>query len=125
MRVSTISNSSTPLGDCVEPVLRSFNTWAFKRQQPSSIDGLRRCIAGAMARCEAIPFVLYWGKGPRRNLAAPDAQCLNYLATMAKAITQSYAPGARLTLICTDTHALHNGHAKSSTSCPAMATTNE
>ena len=97
----------------VEKTIRSFNTWSFKREQPSSIEQLRNCVAQAIARRSPLRFVLYWGKGPRQNIAVPDLQCLTFLSTMARSIGQTYAPGAHMTLICTDTHARHNGHAKS------------
>ena len=94
----------------VEAIDRAFNTWAFKREQPSDAELLQRCIASAVARGAPIPFVLYWGKGPRAEFADCDGQCLDYLASLSKRIAQRYPPGAIITLVCTDTHALHNGH---------------
>jgi hypothetical protein len=94
----------------VDNVLRAFNTWAFKREQPSDPDLMREHVATAVARRVPVPFVLYWGKGPRRAVASPDIQCLNYLASMTERISKVYGPGASVTLVCTDTHALHNGH---------------
>lgn len=94
----------------VHAVLQSFNTWAFKREQPSNPELLESHIAAAVTRHSPVPFVLYWGKGPRSTIAQPDIQCLNYLGSMSQRIAAAYAPGAHFTLICTDTHALHNGH---------------
>ena len=99
----------------VEKTLKSFNTWAFKREQPSCRDQLRHCVARAVSGRNPLQFVLYWGKGPRQNLAAPDLQCLDFLSTMARSIGQTYGPGAQLTLICTDSHAVHNGYSKAPT----------
>jgi len=45
-----------------EKVLRSFNTWSFKREQPSDPQLMLRFIADAIAAQEPIRFVLYWGK---------------------------------------------------------------
>jgi len=95
-----------------EKVLRSFNTWAFKREQPSDPQLMLRFIADAVAGQEPIPFVLYWGKGPRSDVGAPEIQCLDFLGAMSSRLQAAYAPGAVLTLIFTDTHAELNGHAK-------------
>ena len=60
-------------------VLQAFNTWAFKREQPCDPDFLLRTVACSVERGEPVPFVLYWGKGPRRAIGAPDLTCLDYL----------------------------------------------
>jgi len=91
-------------------VLRSFNTWTFKREQPSNSQLMLRVVASAIASSKPIPFVLYWGKGPRHQVAAPDIQCLDFLAALAERVKRSYAPGAGIRLIFTDTHAELNGH---------------
>ena len=98
----------------VEVVLKAFNTWAFKREQPSNLEMLSRSGATAISRRGPLSFVLYWGKGPRHSVASPDIQCLGYLSKMVERISQVYAPGAHVTLVCTDTHALHNGHSPQS-----------
>jgi L-tyrosine isonitrile synthase len=92
-------------------VLRSFNTWSFKREQPSDPALLLRVVAEAVAAHEAVPFVLYWGKGPRHQARAPEIECLDYLGALTARIKAAYAPGAALRLILTDTHAALNGHA--------------
>jgi L-tyrosine isonitrile synthase len=96
-------------------VIQSFNTWAFKREQPSSVDLLHSIVAAAIQRGAPIPFVLYWGKGPRRSLAVPDLQCLDYIASMGERIAEQYAPGALFNLLLTDTHAGLNEHAETDT----------
>lgn len=93
-----------------EKVLRSFNTWAFKREQPSDPKLILRIIADAIAAQQPIRFVLYWGKGPRHEVAAPETQCLDFLGTLATRVKSAYAPGAAIKLIFTDTHAELNGH---------------
>ncbi len=95
-----------------EKVLRSFNTWAFKREQPSDLNLLRRFISDAISTHEPIPFVLYWGKGPRHETAAPEIQCLDFLCSMGARVRGAYAPGAAFKLILTDTHAELNGHSQ-------------
>lgn len=94
----------------ITAVLQSFNTWAFKREQPSSPELLQLHVAAAVGRRHPLPFVLYWGKGPRSAIARPDIECMDYLGKMTQRIASAYRPGANLTLVCTDTHALHNGH---------------
>jgi hypothetical protein len=97
-----------------EEVLKSFNTRAFKREQPDNPTLLRQSIAEALARHEPVSFALYWGKGLRAALAAPEFACLDYLASMISRVTQGYKHGAKVTLIFTDTHASLNGHSRDS-----------
>jgi L-tyrosine isonitrile synthase len=93
-----------------EQILRKFNTWSFKREQPDSAPLLLQAVSSAVALSQPVPFVLYWGKGPRRDLAAPDIACLNYLASLGLRLREVYEPGASIKLIFTDTHATLNGH---------------
>jgi hypothetical protein len=94
-----------------EKVLKSFNTWAFKREQPSDAQLLLRTVARSVTRSEAIPFVMYWGKGPRCKIDTPDIECLDHLAVFSQRIRAAYEGGAAIKLILTDTHARLNGHA--------------
>ncbi len=98
------------IGASAEGVLRAFNTWAFKREQPSDTQLMLRAIADAVAAREAVHFVLYWGKGPRCWAGEPELQCLDFLSVLASRVAGVYAPGAAMTLILTDTHAELNGH---------------
>ena len=91
-------------------IVKSFNTWRFKREQPSDNALLCANVAKAVALHEPVRFVLYWGKGPRAQIAAPDHNCLGYLAAFSAAIAREYVNGARMVLIFTDTHARLNGH---------------
>lgn len=94
-----------------EKVLQAFNTWAFKREQPDNVLSLLAAISSATQLGRPLPFVLYWGKGPRHELAVPDTACLDYLAMLGARVRKVYDPGAALRLIFTDTHAALNGHA--------------
>jgi hypothetical protein len=94
-----------------QSVLRSFNTWAFKREQPDDPQSMLRIISESIALGAPVSFVLYWGKGPRCHLGEPDIECLNYLGSLAQRVRGAYKPGAAITLIYTDTHAELNGHA--------------
>ena len=94
-----------------EKILQAFNTWAFKREQPDSVPLLLHAITGAAQLGQPLPFVLYWGKGPRCELAEPDTACLDYLASLGSRVRKVYEPGASFKLIFTDTHASLNGHA--------------
>src|SRR5436305_1034483 len=85
-----------------DTVLRSFNTWSFKREQPSDAALMRQIVSEAIALGAPVPFVLYWGKGPRRGLAQPDIVCLDYVAALTRRIRAVYPPGAEITLIFTD-----------------------
>jgi len=95
-----------------EKVLRAFNTWAFKREQPSDPQLMLRFIAEAIAAQEPLQFVLYWGKGPRHEVGVPEIQCLDFLDAMTSRVQAVYTFGAALTLILTDTHAELNGYSR-------------
>jgi L-tyrosine isonitrile synthase len=94
-----------------EAVLRSFNTWAFKREQPADPQLMLRMISESISLGEPVSFVLYWGKGPRCRLGEPDIECLDYLGALAQRVREAYEPGAAVKLIFTDTHAKLNGYA--------------
>ena len=91
-------------------IVNAFNTWAFKRQQPSDLDQLTAVAAIASQRSRPLPFVLYWGKGPRDFVHEPELHCLDFLASMAQRVADVHAPGAHFELLQTDTHAELNGH---------------
>ncbi|MGD9783858.1 MAG: hypothetical protein AB7E80_14935 [Hyphomicrobiaceae bacterium] len=95
-------------------IVRSFNTWAFKREQPSEPELLLGTVAARCSASEPVSFVLYWGKGPRSTAEQPDVACLEFLSAMARRIAANYPPGAHFTLCQTDTHARLNGHSESS-----------
>jgi hypothetical protein len=93
-----------------EHVLRAFNTWSFKREQPSDPPLLLQFVARAMAAHRPIPMLFYWGKGPRCRIDGHDLRCLEFLCSMADRIAAVYEPGAAMQLIFTDTHARLNGY---------------
>jgi L-tyrosine isonitrile synthase len=95
-----------------ERVLRSFNTRAFKREQPDRPDLMLQIISEAIACDEPVSFVLYWGKGPRHDVGEPETKTLDYLAALGRRVREAHAPGAAITLICTDTHAQLNGYSQ-------------
>jgi hypothetical protein len=100
----------SPSGEEVSKIVQSFNTWAFKREQPSDLALLVRFVTRAVMRQQPLSFVFYWGKGPRSEVESYDTQCLDYLASFAARIRSSYAMGAAISLVLTDTHAALNGH---------------
>ncbi|MFN3889786.1 MAG: hypothetical protein ACK4MV_05250 [Beijerinckiaceae bacterium] len=93
-----------------ETIASSFNTWAFKREQPDSKPLLLAQIAKAVAQSQPVSFVLYWGKGPRNEAGPRESACLEFMSQMKARIRAVYPPGARMTLVFTDTHAQLNGH---------------
>jgi L-tyrosine isonitrile synthase len=93
-----------------EKILQAFNTWSFKREQPDSPALLLEAVSGAVRFGQPVPFVLYWGKGPRCGLGEPDTTCLDYLASMSERVQRVYEPGTSFKLIFTDSHATLNGH---------------
>ena len=91
-------------------LLGSFNTWSFKREQPSDLRLLEAAATRAATHRRPLAFVLYWGKGPRHTLGSPDLTCLSYLASMVQRMNAVHAPGAHIELLLTDTHAHLNAH---------------
>jgi hypothetical protein len=104
-----------PEGSRADALVQSFNSWAFKREQPDDLEKLKRVARSAIERESPLAFVLYWGRGPRAHAAAPERQCLDFLAGLADRVRSQHAPGAEVTIICTDTHAELNGHPPRST----------
>jgi L-tyrosine isonitrile synthase len=111
-RPSKAGKSGRPLQAHVTPekILQAFNTGALKREKPDDHRLLLGVIADAVRLSRPLPFVLYWGKGPRAGLAEPDIACLDYLTSLARRVRDVYAPGVAFKLIFTDTHARLNGH---------------
>ncbi len=97
-----------------DKVLKSFNTWAFKREQPSDPELLRKVVEGCVKEGRPVPLFLYWGKGPRETIAPPDVRCMDFLDLMCQRIAAAHQPGAHITLCFTDTHARLNGHSEHS-----------
>lgn len=112
-QATTAADIARTAGD----IVKSFNTWAYKREQPSDLDLLHQTIAARVAANRPIEFVLYWGKGRRSHSAEPDRQCLDFLAGFGQRISDTYAGGVRLTLLQTDTHATLNNHSAAAIEC--------
>jgi hypothetical protein len=93
-----------------EKILKSFNSRAYRREQPSDPQLMLEFVSQAVAAQAPIRFVLYWGKGPRCAIDRPDIECLDFLTSFARRVREGYAPGAAVKLIFTDTHAELNGH---------------
>jgi L-tyrosine isonitrile synthase len=93
-----------------EKVLKSFNSRAFRREQPSDQHLMLEIISEAIAAAAPLQFVLYWGKGPRCAIDGPDIECLDFLASFARRVREGFEPGAAIKLMFTDTHAELNGH---------------
>lgn len=94
----------------IDTIVGSFNTWAFKREQPSSTALLHQVVANAISDQRPVPFILYWGKGPRAEAAGFEARCLEYLTSLRDRVQQIYEPGASFELLLTDSHARLNGY---------------
>ncbi|HEV2574784.1 hypothetical protein [Methylocella sp. CPCC 101449] len=104
------NNRFFPRKITAELVLKAFNTRAFKREKPDNPDLMLNIIDDALKANAPVPFVFYWGKGPRPFFGAPELQCLDYIDAMMERIRQLYPTGVDVTLIFTDTHAALNGH---------------
>jgi len=93
-------------------ILSSFNARAFRREQPSDLHLMLQFISRAMAFNEPVPFIMYWGKGPRDAIGKPDVDCIDFLNAMTDRVREAYPAGAKLKLVFTDTHATLNGHSQ-------------
>jgi hypothetical protein len=100
-------------GDAIE-IVKSFNTWAFKREQPSSLPLLHDVVANRIDAGLPVSFVLYWGKGPRATASTPEADCMSYLSRLADKVRAASGMVPLITLCLTDTHARLNGHDEAS-----------
>ena len=106
---------TSALGGDIDLIAKSFNTWAFKREQPDNPERLHHFVASAVQAARPVDFAFYWGRGPRSARAQPDIDCLNYISAMAAKIRKNYPKGASIHLIFTDTHARLNGYDAEST----------
>lgn len=95
-----------------EKILQAFNTWSFKREQPDNKQSILSLIGELVHHDLPIQFLMYWGKGPRHELAQPDIACLDHLKDLTRRVDEVYPHGATFRLIFTDTHAELNGYAK-------------
>ena len=114
------SPSATP-----QNIVNAFNTWQFKREQPDDLEALTKTVSDALEDNRPVPFILYWGKGRRDDVEAPERQCLDYLDKLSDRISEIYPVGAEITLILTDTHAALNGYSEDSISRYFSAVTAE
>lgn len=111
--IQNAENSAFTDEKLVEAVLQSFNTWRFKRSQPSNNGLMKDFVRKSVASDLPLSFVLYWGKGFRSHSGVNEQACLYFLSEMGRRIGEVYAPGAEFDILYTDTHAALNGH------CPA------
>ena len=113
MKYQVIQNNEKlafPNERLVDEVVKKFNTWRFKRSQPSDTELLHKFVQWAIVTGNPIPFVLYWGKGMRAQSGVKERACLDYLLEMGRRIGDVYGPGAHFDILYTDTHATLNGH---------------
>ena len=97
-----------------QEILDQFNTWSFKREQPSDEAELLKQINNSVADNKSVKFVLYWGKGDRDTVGSPEIEALKILEVIKDRIEKIYAPGAEITIIFTDSHAELNGYTSES-----------
>ncbi|MEO8637484.1 MAG: asparagine synthase (glutamine-hydrolyzing) [Candidatus Taylorbacteria bacterium] len=93
-------------------ILKSFDTWKFKREQPKTLAKLLETILLAVRSKKPIQFVMYWGKGERDKVGEKEKKAISYLEKMLKGIQEKYPTGSKITFILTDTHAELNGYTK-------------
>lgn len=105
-----VPSNARPDPQRVAEIVKSFNTWAFKREQPSDLALLHHTVSVAATGAVPLEFVLYWGKGPRSRIGAPEHECFEFLGKLTSRVGDAYSPGAHVHLVLTDTHARLNGH---------------
>ena len=98
-------SSPPPPAVQAEALVQSFNSWAFKREQPDNAEKLNRLgrprhpYEAAAGVCALLGT---WTAGGCRRAGAALSRIPEALTGRVKA---RHAPGAEMTLICTDTHA--------------------
>ena len=104
------SRTSAPVA---EMVLRSFNTWAFKREQPSDLQLMLGYFIGGRrgARGDTIRSLLGQRPATCSGHWLTSSASISLLPLLAR-VRGVYAPGAAITLILTDTHAELNGYCR-------------
>lgn len=89
-------------------IIRGFNTWKFKREQPNTEEKLFNNILNQITNKKPIRFIMYWGKGEKNIANESDILALEYLKELFKPIKE----GIKIIFIFTDTHAELNGYSK-------------
>ena len=108
-KVSTGTLRKILTGALAEEVLASLNSWRFKRAQSGELGAVREIVQHALVRGRPMPFLSYWGCGPRDGLADVDEAALQRLHDYLQGALRLPAAPPRLTLILTDVHAHNNG----------------
>lgn len=93
-----------------ENILQTFNTWQYKREQPSSLEMVAEVIKNNIAQKNPIKFVMYWGKGKKETSNDKEEKALTYLYKMLSKVESIYPVGFNLVIVFTDTHARLNGY---------------
>jgi len=106
---TSVNKTNTVDKTLEQKVLEQFNTWSFKREHPKDEGLLLQAIGKATELNQAIPFVLYWGKGEKNLPDEAEKAAFKFLESLNERIKSVYASGAKFTLILTDTHAELNG----------------
>lgn len=95
-----------------EHIIRQFNTWLFKREQPSDLQLLIQTVEHSIANNNPINFILYWGKGDRYTAEEIEEKTLTLLSRIRTRIESVYSTGTQFTILFTDTHAQLNGYSE-------------
>ena len=104
------TNSVTEHQILARKILNQFDTWSFKREQPHTREKLLETVLDRVTKSEPVSFVMYWGKGQRSRVGAPEEEAIEFLEKMFNRIRSVYDIGIEFTAVVTDTHATLNGH---------------
>src|SRR5271165_7450546 len=81
-----------PTRRSADALVQAFNSWAFKREQPDNAERLNALAAAVVENGRPLAFALYWGRGRRDHVAAPERQCLDFLAALVRRVETAHAP---------------------------------
>ena len=109
--VETLRSVAT--GRAGRAVVGALTARRFRRNPAYNEAGLLAATNAALLSGGKLEFLMFWGCGPRRHASAPDCAAIEALGALLAAAEAAAPLQARAQIICTDIHAINNGHADS------------
>lgn len=97
-------------GDACDGVVEALTSRRFRRAPCHKEAELRRRAQSAIMAARPLELLMFWGCGPRREVAGPDLAALAALGQLLDAVRRAAPVEARADVIFTDVHAAGNGY---------------
>lgn len=94
----------------VEKVYRVITKRKFNRGKPLNSEEIRIRITQSIQRSKSIPFIAFWGVGPKNMHDVHDEKTCAFFQAIHKEVQEIYTPGIEYTFIFADKHGIHNGY---------------